>query len=288
MSQETWTVRRMLAWSRDWLEKKGVDSPRLDGELLLAHALKVRRLDLFIDPDRPLIAQELADFKALIKRRAEREPTAYILGTKSFWTLDLVVRRGVLIPRPDTESLVEAVLARIEDREAPLSIWDAGVGSGAILLSLLSELKNASGVGSDLSEEAVACSRENAEALDLAGRVEILLGDLAAPLAEGALFDVVVSNPPYVGENERETLEPDVREWEPTGALFAGPGGLDLYPRLLGEAFARLKPGGLCAVEIGVTQGEAVADLMAAAGFSATEVLPDYTKRPRVVVGNKS
>ncbi|MBF0368460.1 MAG: peptide chain release factor N(5)-glutamine methyltransferase [Magnetococcales bacterium] len=286
-SPERWSVRRLLNWSTPWLEKQGVENPRLDSELLLAHAIGLKRLDLFLDPDRPLIPAELARFKSLIKRRAHREPTALILGIRGFWKLDFLIHPGVLIPRPESERIIEAVLEKFPDQESPLALLDIGVGPGTLLFTLLSEYPQATGVGCDLSQTALACARENGEALKLLDRTTLLQGDLTAPLDTNTRFDLIVSNPPYITDKEMADLAPEVREWEPREALWGGEDGLDLYRRLLPDALPFLKAQGVMMVEIGHTQGEAVARLMTQAGFCEVTILLDYGRRSRVVVGVK-
>ncbi|MBF0178158.1 MAG: peptide chain release factor N(5)-glutamine methyltransferase [Magnetococcales bacterium] len=281
----TWTVRELLQWTAGWLAGRGVEAPRLDGELLLAEVLGVRRIDLFLDPDRPLVASELAAFKLLLKRRAAREPLAYILGHREFWTLDLHVTPGVLIPRPESECLVEAVLEHLPKRQSPLAILDVGVGSGAILFSLLTEYPLARGVGIDMAAAPLACARKNADRLVLSDRVEIRAGDLFAPLTSGERFDVIVANPPYIAAGEWAGLQPEVRDWEPRESLLGGDDGLAVYRRLVPAARHFLQPKGLLIVEIGMQQGEAVRQEMVQAGFEGVIVLEDYGHRPRVVGG---
>ncbi|MBF0621099.1 MAG: peptide chain release factor N(5)-glutamine methyltransferase [Magnetococcales bacterium] len=283
-----WTVRRMMQWSTQWLGEKEIENPRLDTELLLSHSLGIRRLDLFLDMDRPLIAEELAAFKTLIKRRVAREPVAYITESKGFWTLDLTVKSGVLIPRPETELVVDTILKTITQRDTVLRILEIGVGTGAIILSLLKELPEAEGVGVDISEQAIACCTENAENLGLDKRLKLHHGDLFEPLnASQQRYDILVSNPPYVLDSELEGLEPEVRQWEPKTALLGGAEGLDIYKRLLADAVDYLNEHGKIAVEIGCTQAEAVTRLMEGAGFCEVTVLKDYSGHPRVVTGQK-
>ncbi|MBF0426268.1 MAG: peptide chain release factor N(5)-glutamine methyltransferase [Magnetococcales bacterium] len=284
-TDRTWNVRELLRWTAGWLAGHGVDAPRLDSELLLAEALGVRRIDLFLDPDRPLILSELAAFKRLIKRRAAREPLAYIVGHCAFWSLELAVGPGVLIPRPESERLVELVLERYPERQTPLTILDIGVGSGAILLSLLSTYPRARGVGIDIATAALTCARHNAERLALHERVRILEGDLCAPLTADDHFTVIVANPPYVDPAVLPTLQPEVRDWEPRLALLADQAGLAVHRRLIPAARRFLEPGGLLALEIGIEQGAAVADEMARHGLESVIILEDYSHRPRVVCG---
>ncbi|HEU0052461.1 MAG TPA: peptide chain release factor N(5)-glutamine methyltransferase [Longimicrobium sp.] len=281
MSERTWTVVEMLKWTAGWLGEKGFHNARLNAELLLAGVLGCKRLDLYLQFDRPLSEEELAAYKARLLRRAKREPLQYIEGRAAFRDLLLAVDRRVLIPRPETEILVQAVLDWAKGKEA-LAALDVGTGSGAIALSLATEGPFAKVVATDVSPDALEVARANAAAC-APGLVDFRRGDLLEPVA-GERFDVVVSNPPYVGEEERGTLDAEVRDWEPGGALFAGAGGLDVIRRLVEGAPRVLRAGGLLAMEIGAAQGEAVRALVrAAGGFSEAEVRRDLAGRDRVV-----
>nr|CRH07888.1 Protein hemK homolog [Candidatus Magnetococcus massalia] len=285
MSTEIWTVRSILQWTAQWLGKYDVDSPRLDGELLLAYALKVERIQLFLDPDRPLIPEELSQFKALIKRRAAREPVAYILGERAFLHWNLKVTPGVLIPRPETEHLVQSCIEHFAQAErSPESILDMGVGSGAIILALMDHFSEARGVGVDISPDALACARVNGERLGLNGRMRWFESDYGAAVPAGERFDLITSNPPYISKADLAELEPDVRDWEPTLALDGGEDGLDAYRVLIPQAVERLNSAGLLAVEIGYDQGEAVFGMMQGAGLKGVRVIKDYSEHDRVVM----
>lgn len=280
----TWTIRTLLGWSTPWLGQRGIDSPRLDGELLLARALGLRRIDLFMDPDRPLNASELAAFKALIVRRAAREPVAHILGLREFWGMAFFSSAAALIPRPETELLVETVLVHVADRSTPLEILEPCVGSGALLCALLKEYPSAEGVGSDLSAEALVVARRNVERCGHGARVTLLEGDLDGSVAEDRMFDVVVVNPPYIASGALQGLQPEVRDWEPRLALDGGVDGLELLRRLPALFKRRMRPGGVAVTEIGYDQGEAVEALFRGAGFTRVELLKDYQRLPRAVV----
>jgi release factor glutamine methyltransferase len=275
-----------MRWSGEYLESKGVERGRLDAEHLLAHALGVSRLQLYLQFDRPLDRQELDLFRPLLRRRADREPLQYILGRAAFRELDLHVDRRVLIPRPETEVLVGEVLAwaAAQDRK-DMSAADIGTGSGAIALSLVHEGSFARVVATDVSEDALAVARGNAAALGLSDKVDFRAGALFAALDNGAIFDVVVSNPPYVAEAEAETLEPEVGVWEPGQALFGGPDGLAVVRALVGGAGARLRPGGLLAMEVGAGQaGLVVAEVETIGGYDDVRVRRDLAGRQRVIL----
>ena len=283
---EVWTVLRLMRWSGEYLEGKGVERGRLDAEHLLAHALGVPRLQLYLQFDRPLDRRELDLFRPLLRRRAGREPLQYILGRATFRELDLHVDRRVLIPRPETEVLVGEVLAWAAAQvRKDMSAVDIGTGSGAIALSLVHEGPFARVVATDASEDALAVARGNAAALGLSAKVDFRAGALFAALDNGEIFDVVVSNPPYVAETEAETLEPEVGVWEPGQALFGGPDGLAIVRALVGGAGARLRPGGLLAMEVGAGQaGLVVAEVESIGGYDDVRVRRDLAGRQRVIL----
>ena len=274
-----WTVLKILDWTTQFFESKGVDGPRLDAELLLAHTLKMERVMLYAHFDRPMEAQELADYKALIKRRSAKEPIAYIVGSRGFWNFDFKVDPRVLIPRPDTERLIEIVLERAKDLDVK-NVLDIGTGSGAIAITLKSEFQNISVTATDISNDALEVAKENATTLGFA--VDFLQSDLFSEITQ--TFDIIVSNPPYVSENDKKMLSEDVIAHEPHLALFADD-GLSIYKRLIPEAYEKINSGGLLALEIGYDQGKAVHDLCVAAGFSDVEIVKDYGGNARVVSG---
>jgi release factor glutamine methyltransferase len=277
-----WTVLELLRWTTAHFTAKGIETARLDAELLLAFALGCDRLRLYLEFEKPVTAEERALFRALVRRRAEeRVPVAYLTGTREFWSLSLSVTPDVLIPRPDTETLVEAVLARRPEREATLSALDLGTGSGAIALALASERPGAQLTASDVSSAALAVARKNAEALGLAQRIRFVLGDGFAPVA-GERFDVIVSNPPYVAEADAAGLAPELRH-EPRLALFQPGAGTALLRRIASEAQSHLTPGGLLALELAPAQASDVTQCLARAGFSDVAEHRDLGGRVRAV-----
>lgn len=279
---ETWTLLKLLRWTTDYFDSKGIDNPRLDAELLLAHTLNLDRVGLYLNYDRPLLAAELETIRPLVKRRGQREPLQYLLGVTEFWSLEFKVSPAVLIPRADTEILVEEALARAGSEG---QLLDVGTGSGAVVISLASELSNWQMTGLDISPEALAIARENIEINQVADRVQLLEGDLAElPTQE---YDLIVSNPPYIAQREWDELMPEVRCFEPQLALLAKNDGLECYQQLAVQAPSRLKTGGWLLVEIGYQQAEAVKELLAAAGLVNVFVRDDYSSQPRVVGGQK-
>jgi len=283
---ESWTPISLTRWSGAYLQEKGIENGRLDAELLLAHVLDVGRLELYLQFDRPIQVHELAAFKALLLRRVKREPLQYVVGTAFFRELELRSDARALVPRPETEILVEEVLRWVGGRVGPLVGLDVGTGTGAIALSLLKEGPFERFVATDPSVEALALARENAAALGLAEKIDVREGKLFEPVGEGERFDLVVSNPPYVSEADRDGLQPEVREWEPAGALFAGPRGMDVLDPLARGAPRLLKPRGLLAVEVGDGQAREVSGIMEETGaFSRVWIRPDLTGRERIVLG---
>ncbi|MBF0401709.1 MAG: peptide chain release factor N(5)-glutamine methyltransferase [Magnetococcales bacterium] len=286
-----WTIRLLRDWSVPWLQQRGIENPRLDADLLLADALGVERLALFLDAERPVVGAELATFKRHLQRRARREPVAYILGRRGFWRQELVVTSDVLVPRPETELLVETVLAHFppDQQTFPFEILEIGVGSGALLCALLLEYPVATGVGVDISAAALAVAEQNGRQLGCWERMTLLGGDLVAPLAvaphSGRRFPVIVANPPYIATAELDRLEPEVAVWEPRQALDGGVDGLTVLRRIPAAVMPLLAAGGLLALEIGMTQGDAVAAVMEAAGLQDVCLHLDYSRRPRVVTG---
>jgi len=262
-----------------------VESPTIDARLLLEAAGPVSRADILSDPHRALEPDAEARLEDFVSRREQREPVSQILGRKGFWTLMLGVGPGVLTPRPETETILDVVLP-VFPPERAFSVLDLGVGSGAILLSILAERPKAKGLGVDVSEEALAISRDNAAQLGLERRTALLRSDWTAGLAE-ASFDLVVANPPYIPSADIETLEPEVRNHDPRLALDGGPDGLAAYRLLAPEILRVLRAGGMFAVEIGVGQAVAVTALFQAAGAEALVVHNDLATHPRVVAGHK-
>jgi release factor glutamine methyltransferase len=283
-----WTILKILRWTSHFFETKdATDSPRLDAELLLAHVLGFERIKLYTHFDRPMSEADLASYRALVKRRVAGEPVAYLLGSKGFWEIDLQVDERALIPRPETEVLVEEVLELVgEDSDATLV--DVGTGSGAIALAVAYERPNLKVVATDISEQALALSRENADALGLAEQVIFTQGDLLEGVDPSLLpCEIIVSNPPYIAEDERDDVMIDVKNYEPDGALFAGADGLDVIRRLVPAAFDALESGGHFLCEIGYRQGEAVRGLLEEAGFVDVGVRKDYSDHDRVARGRK-
>ncbi|HEY0052620.1 MAG TPA: peptide chain release factor N(5)-glutamine methyltransferase [Caulobacteraceae bacterium] len=276
------------AWKAAQLTLKAakIDSPAIDARLLLEAASGASRIEIITDPYRQVTPDQLGQLQAWTERRARREPVARILGRKGFWKILLSVTPDTLIPRPDTEVVVDEALRALPDENAPARILDIGVGSGAIILAVLGERPAAQGLATDVSEEALAVARENAANLGLAGRVAFLRTSWADGLGDGG-FDLVLSNPPYIASAEIETLDEEVRAHDPRLALDGGADGLDAYRALAPEVLRVLKPGGAFSVEIGSTQAEAVMALFREAGAQGVRTVRDLGDRDRVVSGTK-
>lgn len=277
----------LQAWqgARARLEAAGVPGPVIDARVLVEAACGVSRADIVGDPYREVGPEQAARLDDYLERRIRREPVSHILGRRGFWNIMLGVTPDVLTPRPETEVIVDHVLRQFPEGR-PFRILDLGVGSGAILLAILAERPAARGLGVDASEEALAVARDNAASLGMAGRVALLRGDWTAGLAD-ADFDLVVSNPPYIATDVIETLDPEVRVYEPRLALDGGPDGLDAYRILAPEILRVLRPGGRFLVEIGYDQRAAVEALFRQAGALEVETLPDLSTHDRVVTGVK-
>jgi release factor glutamine methyltransferase len=281
------TITLLQAWqaAKARLERAGLAGPVIDARLLVEAAAEATRADIVGDPYRALTPAQERTLEDYLARRERREPVSHILGRKGFWKIMLQVTPDVLTPRPDTETVVEYALRDFPE-QAPWQVLDLGVGSGAILLSILAERPAAKGLGIDVSEEALAVARENAANLGLAGRLALLRGDWTEGLAPES-FDLVVSNPPYIASQVIETLEPEVRDHEPRLALEGGPDGLAHYRTLAPEILRVLRPGGRFAVEIGYDQKAAVEALFRDAGAVGVTTIPDLANRDRVVAGSK-
>ncbi|MFM8291131.1 MAG: peptide chain release factor N(5)-glutamine methyltransferase [Planctomycetia bacterium] len=278
---DSWTVGRLLAWTTDWLSARGAESPRLDAEVLLAHVRGGPRIALYTAFEELVAEAERARFRELVKRRGAGEPVAYLVGSREFFSLPFAVDRSVLVPRPETEGLVVRVLDLCRTAAAP-RIVDVGTGSGAIVVALAKHLPRAALAATDISAEALAVARANAARHGAAERIAFVECDLLDSAA--GPWDVIVSNPPYVREDEFAALPRDVREHEPRGALVAGPTGVEVVERLAAAAATRLAPGCLLVVEIGPTVVEAAeAALAKQAALEPGPTLKDLAGLPRIV-----
>jgi release factor glutamine methyltransferase len=282
-----WTIKALLAWTTDYLASKKIESPRAEAQILLAHVLKCNKVDLLVRYDEQPSEAERARFRELIHRRVAGWPVAYLVGTRDFYLLSFEVSPAVLVPRPETETLVLEALAFLKPMPAP-SVLELGTGSGCIAVSIAHQKTDARVTAVELSPDALAVARRNAARAGVAERIEFLQGDLLAPLKSGSLFDLVVSNPPYIAIGEFPSLAPEVRDHEPRIALDGGPDGLAFYRRIASGVGPFLKPGGRLLMEIGFTQDDAVrAILSARTELELGATIKDMSGHPRVVVAKK-
>ncbi len=282
-----WTIIKLVQWATTYFNNHDVDSPRATAEILLAHVLNTRRIDLYLRYDQPLIPAELELFKALIKRRLNREPVAYILESKEFWSMDLHVTRDVLIPRPETECLVEKtleLLAQDSNLESKL-ILELGTGCGAVILALASENPRHSYWATDISIKAIRVARQNARQNDLDGKVHFITGDWFAPLrSKPGLFDLIVSNPPYIKSEGLTRLQPEIHAYEPLLALDGAADGLHCLRHIIQSGFLFLKPRGVIILEIGHDQKEPLKQIIAESGqYEKVDFYQDYSGYDRIL-----
>ncbi len=286
--EQTWTIGRLLTWTTDFLREKGADNPRLDAEVLLAHARTCPRIELYTafeqEPDEPVRTA----FRELVRRRAEGTPVAYLVGHREFFSLEFCVTPEVLIPRPETELVVvrgiDLAKQSGHDSVSGLQIADVGTGSGVLAVCLAKHLPGAHVTAIDVSQSALKVARKNAARHQVAERITFLCGDLFAECSSDAMFDLVVSNPPYVSSTEMSQLDAGVHNHEPHLALDGGEQGMAVYRQLVPQAAARLRPGGWLLMEVGPSNAEQVEELVAAtAGLTAKETLSDLANLPRVV-----
>jgi release factor glutamine methyltransferase len=282
---EKLNTKELLDRSAKWLAERGCESARLEAEILLAEVLGCSRLDLYVQWDRPVVEREKNAFREMLRRRGEMEPIAYIVGHKEFYSLDFAVGPGALVPRPETEFVVEEVLNNTGEDES-FRMADIGTGSGAIAVAVAVHRPEAMVVASDISSEALGWARRNVAKHELTERVAVREGALLDALR--GEVDWIVSNPPYIPESDRPTLPEDVAKYEPSGALFAGDQGLDIVEQLIAKAPEHLRPGGWLVMEIGHDQAHAVCGLIEAAGaYEAAEIRRDYSDIERVIVARK-
>jgi release factor glutamine methyltransferase len=286
------TVLEGIQKSAEFLGNKNIESPRLQAELLLAHVLKLPRMTLYLNFERALTDAETNTYRGLVKRRALREPLQYIFGSTSFCGLEIAVNRHVLVPRPETEILAELGWQFLNQGSAgpgdqptiKKTALDFGAGSGCIAIALAVKCPHARIVALDVSTGAIEIARQNAAQNNVAGKIEFLQGDGFSGLQKETQFDLIISNPPYIPTAEIETLEPEVRDYDPRGALDGGPDGLDFYRRFAVEARGFLKPDGKIMLEFGDGQGDSIRKIFEAQNWIVEAVREDYTHRQRILI----
>lgn len=282
------TVLEIIQRSTEFLAKKGVDSPRLQTELLLGHLLGVPRMRLYLDFERLLTEAELASFRELIVRRGRREPLQHIMGSTSFCGLEIAVNGQVLIPRPETELLAERGWLFLQERAGPgggaVKALDFGTGSGCLAVALAIKCPSAEVVALDISAEALDLARQNAGTHGVAGRIQFVQGERLEAVPEDSRFELIISNPPYIPSQDINSLQPEVRDFDPRLALDGGPEGLRFYAELAAAGARLLKPGGKMMLEIGDGQENRVREIFGQQNWIVEQVIADYTQRPRVVI----
>ena len=282
-----WTTLDLVKWTAGYFKDHQVESARSEAEILLAHTLKTRRIDLYLNHDQPLCQDELKQFKTLIKRRVDGEPVAYITGIREFWSLALAVNPSVLIPRPETECLVEALLPFLDGHAGSMMrVLEMGVGSGAISIALAHEHPEHHYVAMDRSAAAVQTARQNARTHQVDHRIDWFCGDWDAALVpDRGIFDLIVSNPPYIRSRDIDGLQPEIRNHEPRMALDGNGDGLGCIRHLIASAYRYLRNGGLIALEMGHDQKKDVQAIAGAVGkYSAPQIIKDYSGQDRVAL----
>lgn len=281
-----WTIRSLMEWTEQHFQQKGIESPRLETQLLLSHALGCKKTALYTRWDEPVDEERRGRFRELIKRRLDGSPIQHLIGYREFFLLDIEVSPDVLIPRPETELLVTEALNRIKGYAAP-GVLDIGTGSGCIAVSVAHRSPAARVTAIDISPKALDVAKRNARRHGVAERIRFFEGDLFAPLSDADRFDLIVSNPPYVSASEFENLPRHVRDFEPRLALEAGPQGFDVHDRLIPAAGRFLEPGGWLLLEIGFAQEEGIKRRLTDAGFELAPAIRDDQRHPRVMAGRK-
>lgn len=286
-----WTIKRLLEWITDYLSQKGVDSPRLATELLLSYALDMKRIELYTRFDQQVPKPDLDRLHKLVKRAGEHEPIQYIVGRTEFYSLEILVCRDCLIPRPETEQLVERAIDFLRGRVGEQKVLELCTGSGCISTAIAKNHSNCSIVATDICEEALSTAEKNIEKHDLTDRVKLLKGDLYEPLIpefEGEQFDLIVSNPPYVSDEEYENLDKNVRDFEPSKALKSGEQGLDVLRPLIQGAPTYLKGSGGILLEVGYRQGGLVRGILAENKFENVKIYKDFGNLDRIISAENS
>lgn len=285
-----WTIQKLLTWITEYLTQKDVDSPRLSAELLLSHVLGLKRIELYTQFGKAVAKEQLDQLHALVKRAGLHEPVVYLVGRAEFYSIEFEVTSDCLIPRPETEHLVQRAIEFLRKRGSGQFVCDLCTGCGIIAVAIAKNVPDAKVIATDISAEALAVATRNVEKHGLQERIELQQGDLFEALVPPLdQFDVIASNPPYVSAAEYETLDKNVKDYEPRIALYAGEGGLDVYRRIAEKVGPFLKPDGILLLEIGYSQGPAVRELLEQTGiFASIEIEKDFQKHDRVVVARRA
>ncbi|MDT8301888.1 MAG: peptide chain release factor N(5)-glutamine methyltransferase, partial [Sedimentisphaerales bacterium] len=288
LEMDTWTIQKLLNWTTQYLTGKGIESPRLSAELLLSHTVGLTRIELYTQFDRPVPPEQLDKLRDLVKRAGQNEPIAYLVGRTEFYSLQLDVTPDCMVPRPETELLVERAIEFLRERPTSTQyVCDLCTGSGCIAVAIANNFTDSRIIATDICDAALAVAVGNIKKHQLNDRITLLCGDLFDPIISGLdvnEFDLIVSNPPYVSSAEYEKLDKNVKDYEPKKALFAGVHGLDVYSRIIEKAGQFIKPDGALMLEIGYAQGPAVKELLEQAGdFSEIKIEKDFHNNDRII-----
>jgi release factor glutamine methyltransferase len=292
LAMQNWTIQKLLNWAVEYLTEKGIDSPRLSAELLLSYVIGLKRIDLYTQFDKTVSKEQLDKLHELVKRAAQHEPVAYLVGKTEFYSLELNVTSDCMVPRPETELLVERAIEFLRTRTGKQFVCDLCTGCGCVAIAIARNCPDESIIATDICDAALSVAAENIEKHQLGGRVKLLCGDLFDPIVPGLdveKFDLIVCNPPYVSAAEFEKLDKTVKDYEPKLALFAGEDGLDIYRRIFEKADAFLKPDAALMLEIGYSQGQAVKELLeGTAYFSNITIEKDFSDNDRIITAIKT
>lgn len=285
-----WTIQKLLTWITEFLTQKDVDSPRLSAELLLSHVLGLKRIELYTQYNKPVPQEQLDQLRGLVKRAGLHEPVAYLVGRTEFYSIEFEVTPDCLIPRPETELLVQRAIEILRQRGGLQFVCDLCTGCGIIAVAIARNVPDAKVIATDISAAALAMATKNIEKHKLQERIELRQGDLFEPLIPPLdQFDVIACNPPYVSAAEYETLDKNVKDYEPRIALYAGEGGLDAYRRITEKVSQFLKPDGILLLEIGYLQGPSVRELLEqTGGFASIQIEKDLQKHDRIVIARRT
>ncbi len=288
---QTWTIQKLLNWITEYLAGKDVDSPRLSAELLLSHLTGLKRIELYTQFDIPVAGQQLDQLHALVKRAGQQEPVAYLVGKTEFYSMEIDVSPDCMIPRPETELLVQRAIEFLRTREGIQHVCDLCTGSGCIAVAIAKNFSDINIIATDICDSALAVAALNVEKYQLDGKVKLLCGDLFEPIVpqlDVKKFDLIVCNPPYVSSDEYDKLGKNVKDYEPRKALFAGIDGLDVYLRIIDKVDDFLKDDAALMLEIGYAQGPAINGLLEQAGiFAEIKIEKDFHNNDRIVIAQK-
>lgn len=284
---EIWTIQKLLDWIVGYFTEKQIDSPRLSAELLLCHVLKMQRIELYMHFEKRIDPPQLAELRSYVKRAAEHEPIAYLVGLTEFYSMEIKVSNATLIPRPETELLVERAIEFLRTVDKPRYVCDLCTGSGCIAIAVANGVKGANIIATDISDKALEIASENITFHSQTEQIKLLCGDLFEPIKnelDDTKFDLIISNPPYISTDEYKNLDKNVKDYEPKIALLAGDEGMDIYKQIINQAPDHLKPNAKLMMEIGYKQGKAIVDLLNSSGqFTDITIEKDFAKNDRIV-----